>query len=109
MTTFKELEVSDQILKALEAMGFEEATPIKKETIQHGLVGKDAIGQAQTRTYKTAAFGMLIIERFETRMRGVQGLVIAPTREVAIQVAAEINRLGKFSVVCALAVFGGQL
>lgn len=108
MTTFKELEVSDQVLKALEAMGFEEATPIQAETIPHGLAGTDVIGQAQTGTGKTAAFGIPMIDRFDVRMRAVQGLVVAPTRELAIQVAAEINRLGKFAGVRALAVFGGQ-
>src|SRR5690625_115128 len=108
MTTFKELNVSAPILKALESMGFEEATPIQAETIPHALEGKDVIGQAQTGTGKTAAFGIPMIERFDSNLRAVQGLVVAPTRELAIQVAAEINRLGKFKGVRALAVYGGQ-
>lgn len=108
MTTFKELQVSDKVLKALEAMGFEEATPIQAETIPPGTEGKDVIGQAQTGTGKTAAFGIPMIDQFDVRLKAVQGLVVAPTRELAIQVAAEINRLGKFAGVRALAVFGGQ-
>src|SRR5690625_4222366 len=108
MTTFKELNVSAPILKALESMGFEEATPIQAQTIPHAIQGKDVIGQAQTGTGKTAAFGIPMIEQFDPKKKAVQGLVVAPTRELAIQVAAEINRLGKFKGIRALAVFGGQ-
>src|SRR5690625_4999329 len=108
MTTFKELNVSAEVLKALESMGFEEATPIQAETIPHALQGKDVIGQAQTGTGKTAAFGIPMIEQFAANLKAVQGLVVAPTRELAIQVAAEINRLGKFKGIRALAVYGGQ-
>jgi ATP-dependent RNA helicase DeaD len=107
-TNFKELQLSDQVLKALESMGFEEATPIQAETIPLAISGKDVIGQAQTGTGKTAAFGIPMIEQFDVGERAVQGLVVAPTRELAIQVAAEINRLGKFSSIRALAVYGGQ-
>ena len=108
MTTFKELNVSAPVMKALESMGFEEATPIQAETIPLASEGKDLIGQAQTGTGKTAAFGIPMIEQFDTKVKAVQGLVVAPTRELAIQVAAEINRLGKFKGVRALAVYGGQ-
>src|SRR5699024_1353561 len=65
-------------------------------------------GQAQTGTGKTAAFGIPMIEQFETTKKGVQGLVVAPTRELAIQVAAELNRLGKVKGIRSLAVYGGQ-
>src|SRR5699024_9904074 len=105
---FNELNISEQVLRAVEEMGFEEVTPIQAETIPQGLEGKDIIGQAQTGTGKTAAFGIPMIEQFTQEVRGVQGLVIAPTRELAIQVAAEINRLGRFKRVRALAVYGGQ-
>src|SRR5699024_12725237 len=94
--------------KALDAMGFEEATPIQAETIPKGQEGKDVIGQAQTGTGKTAAFGIPMIDQFDTKTKSVQGLVVAPTRELAIQVAAEINRIGKYANIRALAVFGGQ-
>ena len=108
MTTFKELGVSGPILKALEGMGFEEATPIQNETIPLAMAGKDVIGQAQTGTGKTAAFGIPMIEEFDKTVRKIQGLVVAPTRELAIQVAEEINRLAKVKGIRVLPVYGGQ-
>ena len=108
MTTFKQLGVSESILKALELMGFEEATPIQRETIPHALEGNDMIGQAQTGTGKTAAFGIPMIERFSKDVKSIQGLVVTPTRELAIQVAEELNNIGKVKRVRALAIFGGQ-
>ncbi len=108
MTTFKDLNVSAPVMKALDKMGFEEATPIQAETIPLANEGKDVIGQAQTGTGKTAAFGIPMIEQFDTKVKAVQGLVVAPTRELAVQVAAEIDRLGKFKGVRTLAVYGGQ-
>lgn len=108
MTTFTELNVSESILKALQSIGFEEATPIQALTIPHALEGKDVIGQAQTGTGKTAAFGIPMIEKFDRHKKAVQGLVVAPTRELAIQVAAELNRIGKYKKIRALAIYGGQ-
>lgn len=108
MTTFKELGITAPIMQAIEKMGFEEATPIQAETIPLGLAGHDIIGQAQTGTGKTTAFGVPMIERIDPKLRKIQGLVVAPTRELAIQVAEEINRIGKFARVRAFAVFGGQ-
>ncbi|GAB3791230.1 DEAD/DEAH box helicase [Virgibacillus kimchii] len=108
MTTFNELNISNPIMKALENMGFEEATPIQSETIPYGMQGHDVIGQAQTGTGKTAAFGIPMIEKIDAKKRKIQGLVVAPTRELAIQVAEELNRLSKFKRVRALAIFGGQ-
>ncbi|HLS06378.1 MAG TPA: DEAD/DEAH box helicase [Bacillota bacterium] len=108
MKHFKTLGLSDEILQALEKMGFEEPTPIQKETIPHGLAGHDVIGQAQTGTGKTAAFGIPMIERIVQNKRAIQGLVVAPTRELAIQVAEEINRLGRLKKVRALPIYGGQ-
>ncbi|MGY0693672.1 DEAD/DEAH box helicase [Virgibacillus sp. FSP13] len=108
MTTFYDLGVSGPIMKALEKMGFEEATPIQAETIPLAMQGKDVIGQAQTGTGKTAAFGIPMIEKIDKSARKIQGLVVAPTRELAIQVAEEINRLGKFKGIRTLPVYGGQ-
>ncbi|WP_106494789.1 DEAD/DEAH box helicase [Lentibacillus sp. Marseille-P4043] len=108
MTTFYDLGVSEPIMKALEKMGFEEATPIQAETIPLAMQGKDVIGQAQTGTGKTAAFGIPMIEKIDKSVRKIQGLVVAPTRELAIQVAEEINRLGKFKGIRTLPVYGGQ-
>ena len=108
MTTFKELSISDPIMKALEKMGFEEATPIQAETIPLAKQGKDLIGQAQTGTGKTAAFGIPMIDKIDKSAKTIQGLVVAPTRELAIQVAEEINRLGRFKGIRTLPVYGGQ-
>lgn len=95
-------------MKALEKMGFEEATPIQAETIPLAMQGKDVIGQAQTGTGKTAAFGIPMIEKIDKSAKTIQGLVVAPTRELAIQVAEEINRLGRFKGIRTLPVYGGQ-
>ncbi|MHA6253018.1 DEAD/DEAH box helicase [Oceanobacillus sp. CAU 1775] len=108
MTKFNELNISDPIMKAVEKMGFEEATPIQAETIPLALAGNDVIGQAQTGTGKTAAFGIPMIEKIDKKQRKVQGLVVAPTRELAIQVAEEINRIAKFVGMRALAIYGGS-
>ncbi|SFB38788.1 ATP-dependent RNA helicase DeaD [Lentibacillus halodurans] len=108
MTTFNELNISQPIMKALQKMGFEEATPIQSETIPLALQGDDAIGQAQTGTGKTAAFGIPMIEKIDPKQRKIQGLVVAPTRELAIQVAEELNRLGKMKGVRSMSVYGGQ-
>src|SRR5699024_8957089 len=85
-----------------------EATPIQAETIPLAIKGDDVIGQAQTGTGKTAAFGIPMIERIDPRERKIQGLVITPTRELAIQVAEEINRLGRIEGVQALRIYGGR-
>ncbi|QDP39143.1 DEAD/DEAH box helicase [Radiobacillus deserti] len=108
MTTFSSLGISKPVMKALEKMGFEEATPIQEQTIPLGLEGKDVIGQAQTGTGKTAAFGIPMIEKIDKDIKKIQGLVIAPTRELAIQVGEEIHRLGQFKGIRTLPVYGGQ-
>lgn len=108
LTTFKELGISDLVMKAVEKMGFEEATPIQEQTIPLGLDGKDVIGQAQTGTGKTAAFGIPMLDKIDKKKRKIQGLVVAPTRELAIQVSEEIHRLGKFLGAKTLPIYGGQ-
>ncbi|WP_079525622.1 DEAD/DEAH box helicase [Halobacillus hunanensis] len=108
MTTFNSLGLSNPVLKALNNMGFEETTPIQEQTIPLGLQGKDVIGQAQTGTGKTAAFGIPMIEKINKDIKSVQGLVIAPTRELAIQVAEEVNRLGKYKGIRTLPIYGGS-
>lgn len=107
MTTFNELEISEPIMKALTRMGFEEATPIQTETIPLAKQGFDVIGQAQTGTGKTAAFGIPMLEKINTKERKIQSIVVAPTRELAIQVAEELNRLGKIKGIRVLPIYGG--
>ncbi|EMF0058925.1 DEAD/DEAH box helicase [Enterococcus hirae] len=104
---FKELELSPELLKSVERAGFEEATPIQSETIPLALSGKDVIGQAQTGTGKTAAFGLPMLEKIDTNRHELQGLVIAPTRELAIQTQEELYRLGRDKRVRVQAVYGG--
>ncbi|MGM0125440.1 DEAD-box ATP dependent DNA helicase [Enterococcus sp. AZ194] len=104
---FKELSLSPELLSAVEKAGFEEATPIQEATISLALEGKDVIGQAQTGTGKTAAFGLPMLERIDTNNRDLQGLVIAPTRELAIQTQEELFRLGRDKKIRVQAVYGG--
>lgn len=105
--SFNDFNLSNEVLKAVAAMGFEEPTPIQTKTIPVLMTGKDVIGQAQTGTGKTAAFGIPIVDRIDRATQGVQALIIAPTRELAIQAAEEMNKLGKFKRLHALPVYGG--
>lgn len=106
--TFRDLGLSDKVLKALDDMGFEEPSPIQEQAIPSLLQGKDVIGQAQTGTGKTAAFGVPIVERLDPKLRAVQALVLTPTRELAIQVAEEITKVGKYARLKTIAIYGGQ-
>ncbi|HSO56938.1 MAG TPA: DEAD/DEAH box helicase [Paenisporosarcina sp.] len=108
MTNFSELNISASTLKSVKRMGFEEATPIQEGTIKFGMEGRDIIGQAQTGTGKTAAFGIPLIEKIDPKITTIQGLIIAPTRELAIQVSEEIYRIGQDKRVKILSVYGGQ-
>jgi len=105
---FEDLKLSSTTLKSLKRIGFEETTPIQEQTIPLSMQGKDIIGQAQTGTGKTAAFGIPLIEKINTRNKNIQSLVIAPTRELAIQVSEELFKLGYEKHVQVLSVFGGQ-
>lgn len=106
--TFRDLQLSDKVLKALEDMGFEEPSPIQEQAIPSLLQGNDVIGQAQTGTGKTAAFGVPIVERWDPKQRAVQALVLTPTRELAVQVAEEITKIGKYARIKTIAIYGGQ-
>lgn len=107
-TKFSEMGLSDPILKAVTAMGFEEATPIQGRAIPIILQGRDLVGQAQTGTGKTAAFGIPILERIIPKQKDIQALVVVPTRELAVQVSDEIGKLGQFKGVRVLPIYGGQ-
>ncbi|MGE7622335.1 DEAD/DEAH box helicase [Viridibacillus sp. NPDC096237] len=108
MTNFSELNVSASIQKSLQRMGFEEATPIQEGTISFAKEGRDIIGQAQTGTGKTAAFGIPLIEKIDINNPAIQGLIIAPTRELAIQVSEELHKIGYDTRARILSVYGGQ-
>lgn len=104
---FTELGLTKEILSAVKKAGFEEATPIQAATIPLAIEGKDVIGQAQTGTGKTAAFGLPMIQKIDTKSTNLQGLVIAPTRELAIQTQEELFRLGKDKKIKVQVVYGG--
>jgi ATP-dependent RNA helicase DeaD len=89
-------------------MGFEEATAIQVQTIPVALQGRDLIGQAQTGTGKTAAFGIPLVERVDEEDPQIQAIVLTPTRELAVQVAEEINKIAQYKKISALPIYGGQ-
>ncbi|NMA87170.1 MAG: DEAD/DEAH box helicase [Tissierellia bacterium] len=106
---FEDINISKEILMAVSDMGFEEMSAIQTQTIPILLEGKDIIGQAQTGTGKTAAFGIHIVENIDPKNRMPQALVLCPTRELSIQVAEEIRRLAKYKKnIFVLPVYGGQ-
>lgn len=100
--------MSGDIVRALAEMGFEEPTPIQEQAIPVLAEGRDLVGQAQTGTGKTAAFGIPLIEKVRSSAAPVQGVVLTPTRELAIQVAEELNKIGQYTDVHTLPVYGGQ-
>lgn len=107
--TFNELELQPALLRATEEMGFETASPIQSEAIPYALAGLDLVGQAQTGTGKTAAFGLPMLQKMDPSLRSVQGLVLCPTRELAIQVSEEIRKLAKYMHgIKTISIYGGQ-
>ncbi|QIB26830.1 DEAD/DEAH box helicase [Caloranaerobacter azorensis] len=106
---FKDLMLSNEILKAIEDMGFEEPSPIQARAIPILMEGKDVIGQAQTGTGKTAAFGIPVLEMINPENKKLQALILCPTRELAIQVSEELRRLSKYkNNIKILPIYGGQ-
>lgn len=105
---FEQLQISEPVLRALNDMGFEEPTPIQQEAIPVAMSGHDMIGQAQTGTGKTAAFGLPVLERVDGSSHDVQVVILSPTRELAIQVAEELNKMAQYTSIHALPVYGGQ-
>ena len=106
---FKELNLSNEVHQAIADMGFEEATPIQSQSIPHILKGSDIIGQAQTGTGKTCAFGIPTIEMIDSESEQIQALVLCPTRELAIQTAEELKNVSKYKKgIRILPIYGGQ-
>ena len=106
---FEDLDISAEILRAIHDMGFEEATPIQSQSISIVKSGRDVLGQSQTGTGKTAAFGIPTLEMIDENSDDLQALVLCPTRELAIQVSDELRKLLKYkSGIRALPVYGGQ-
>jgi ATP-dependent RNA helicase DeaD len=107
MTTFAELGLSESILEALRDVGYESPSPIQEQAIPELLQGRDVIGQAQTGTGKTAAFGLPMIEFTDPDEQEVQALVLTPTRELCIQVTQALRAYAQRKGVDVVAVFGG--
>jgi len=105
---FEDLPLTPEVMKGIEELGFSNLFPIQAQAIIPLLEGKDVIGQAQTGTGKTAAFGIPMVERVNPNIKRVQGLVLAPTRELAIQVAQRISRFSRYSSLKVLPVYGGE-
>ncbi|MBV1872486.1 MAG: DEAD/DEAH box helicase, partial [Gammaproteobacteria bacterium] len=107
--SFQQLGLNDNLLKALKQVGYETPSPIQAESIPLLLEGRDIIGQAQTGTGKTAAFALPILQQVNTRLKAPQVLVLAPTRELAIQVAEAFQTYAKhMSGFSILPIYGGQ-
>ncbi|RKD35057.1 DEAD/DEAH box helicase [Lacrimispora algidixylanolytica] len=106
---FDELQLDERILRAVADMGFEEASPIQAQAIPVQVEGRDIIGQAQTGTGKTAAFGIPLLQKVDPKVKKLQAIALCPTRELAIQVADEIRRLAKYMHgVKVVPIYGGQ-
>src|SRR3712207_3838228 len=107
MASFKELGLSESILEALTHLGYDQPTPIQEQTIPMLLEGRDVIGQAQTGTGKTAAFGLPLLEYVDPSSEDVEALVLTPTRELCIQVTQALRAYGEKRGIGIVAVFGG--
>lgn len=106
---FSELGLSPELLKAVDKLGFEQASPIQAEAIPLLMAGKDIVGQSQTGSGKTAAFAIPAIEKTDPRQRVPQVLILCPTRELAVQVSEEVHKLALFKRgIHALPIYGGQ-
>ncbi|MFC3804147.1 DEAD/DEAH box helicase [Cohnella sp. GCM10012308] len=108
MSKFTDFGLESDVLQAISQLGYEDATPIQSQAIPVALSGRDMIGQAQTGTGKTAAFGIPLVSKIQASEERIVTLVMTPTRELAIQVAEEIEKLGRFKGLRSLAIYGGQ-
>jgi ATP-dependent RNA helicase DeaD len=108
MKKFQELELDPRIKEGLSDAGFVNPFPIQERAIEPLLQKKNVIGQAKTGTGKTAAYAIPMLQTIDVKSRNVQGFVLAPTRELAVQIAQEIRRLGRHTGVKVLAIYGGQ-
>lgn len=108
--TFKELKLHENVLAGLEAIGFDQPTPIQEQAIPHVLAGKDIIGCAQTGTGKTAAFLLPLMHKIcseNIEDDHVNSLIICPTRELAIQIDQQLQGLSYFTGVSSIPIYGG--
>ena len=107
MTKFKDLGLKEDVLKGITDQGFEEAFPIQEAVIPVLLTGRDVVVQAHTGSGKTAAFALAMLQDIQPR-HGSQGLIMAPTRELAIQISGEIKKFAKHTNINVATVYGRQ-
>ncbi|KAF6245098.1 DEAD/DEAH box helicase [Nitrosopumilus sp. b2] len=107
MTKFQELGLKEEILKGITDLGFDDAFPIQEAVIPVLLTGRDVVGQAHTGSGKTAAFALSMLQEIQPK-NGIQGLIMAPTRELAMQITDEIKKFGKYTGIRVATVYGGQ-
>ena len=105
---FNELNINKNILKAIDEMGYTDMMEIQEQVIPYILYGHDVIGQAKTGTGKTAAFGIPVIEMSDVNNKNIEHLIITPTRELALQIAGEFKKLGKYTGLKVCLIIGGQ-
>jgi ATP-dependent RNA helicase DeaD len=108
LKNFNEFGLEPSVLRAITEMGFEESTPIQEKAMPIAMDNRDLIGQAQTGTGKTAAFGIPLVNKIDVKEERIVALIMCPTRELAIQVAEEIEKLGRFKGIRSLPIYGGQ-
>ena len=109
LVRYEESGIDERILRAVEEMGFVHMTPIQEKAIPVFLEGRDVIGQAQTGTGKTAAFGIPMLQKIDEEDRSLQGMILCPTRELAMQAAQQLRQFAKYMHnIRVLAVYGGQ-
>ncbi len=106
---YEDAQIDERILRAVRELGFEEMTPIQEQAIPLFMTGKDMIGQAQTGTGKTAAFGIPILQKIDPDNRNLQAVILCPTRELAMQAAEELRKFSKYMHgIKVLPIYGGQ-
>ena len=109
LVRYEESGIDERILRAVEEMGFVHMTPIQEKAIPVFLEGRDVIGQAQTGTGKTAAFGIPMLQKIDEEDRSLQGMILCPTRELAMQAAQQLRQFAKYMHnIRVLAGYGGQ-
>src|SRR5215204_3037229 len=108
MSDFGDLGLSAEVRRAVDDLGFEEPSPVQAQAIPELLAGRDLIAQAMTGTGKTAAFGIPLAERLDPGVQQIQGVVLAPTRELAVQVAEQVYQLGRHRGLRVVPIYGGQ-
>src|SRR3954451_13249009 len=108
MAAFKDLGLKPELQQALDELGYEQPTPIQEQAIPQLLGGHDVIGQAQTGTGKTAAFGLPLLQYLDAGSRDTQAIVLTPTRELCIQVTQALRAYAEHLPIQVVAVFGGQ-